>query len=185
MNFPLLFLPSSFVPLVVCVMVLPSLEMTVRPVTWYFPPVFLLSNVKVLASICFIEVVSQGAPVTGYSLPSYLTVPPPLMGVPSCRSPVTVVLTPTSDASFTIVRLLTGFLLGVVDVDLATFLFQVPIELSAPYIAMVVIATPTISFAMIFRIVLALLFNIRLVAPTASPQSTGCPSYHSRAGSTG
>src|SRR5437867_2355845 len=127
MNFPLLFLPSSFVLLVVVVMVLPSLEKTVRPVTWYFPPVFLLLNVKVLAFICFTEIISQGAPVTAYSLPSYLTELPPLMGVPSCRSPVTVVLTPPSDASYTNVRLLIGFLIGGVDADLATCRLQVPI----------------------------------------------------------
>jgi hypothetical protein len=75
-------------------MVLPSLEMPVRPVTWYFPPVFFCSNVKVLASICLIEMVSQGAPVSGYSLPSYLAVNPPLIGAPSFRCPVTVSLTP-------------------------------------------------------------------------------------------
>ena len=53
----------------------------------------------------------------------------------------------------------TGFVPGVVVVDLATFLFQVPIELSAPYIAMVVIATPITSLATIFRIVLPLSFD--------------------------
>src|SRR5437867_10023957 len=90
MTFPLVVLPSESEPLVVVVMVLPSLEMTERPVLWNFPPAFLFSNVKVLASICFTEVVSQGAPVTGYSLPSYLTVELELIAVPSCRSPVTV-----------------------------------------------------------------------------------------------
>jgi hypothetical protein len=33
----------------VIVKVLPSLEMTVRPVVWYFPPVFFCSVVNVLA----------------------------------------------------------------------------------------------------------------------------------------
>ncbi len=74
MYVPLVGLPSALVPLVVSVMVLPSFDMTVRPVVWYFPPVFFTSGVKVLASICLIEMVSQVAPVAGYSLPSYLAV---------------------------------------------------------------------------------------------------------------
>jgi hypothetical protein len=43
-------LPSASVPFDVFVMVLPSLLMTVLPVVWYFPPVFLVSLVKVFAS---------------------------------------------------------------------------------------------------------------------------------------
>src|SRR6266550_5397918 len=66
--------PSAFVPLVVRVMVFPSLEMTVRPLLWYFPPVFFVSLVKVFAFDCFMEIVSHGAPVTGCSLPSYFAV---------------------------------------------------------------------------------------------------------------
>src|SRR5437773_3284927 len=66
--------PSALVPLVVSVIVLPSLEMTVRPLLWYFPPVFLVSLVNVFAFICLMEIVSQGAPVTGCSLPSYFAV---------------------------------------------------------------------------------------------------------------
>src|SRR5437879_6764231 len=66
--------PSALVPLVVSVMVLPSFEMTVLPFVWYFVPVFFVSLVNVFASICLIEMVSQGAPVTGLSFPSYLAV---------------------------------------------------------------------------------------------------------------
>src|ERR1035438_8124207 len=68
MAVPLIGLPSASVPLVVVVIVLPSFDMTVRPAEWYFPPVFFTSTVKVLAFICFMEMVSQGAPVAGYSL---------------------------------------------------------------------------------------------------------------------
>jgi hypothetical protein len=67
-------LPSALLPLLVSVKVLPSLEMTVQPMVWYFPPVFFVSVVNVLASICLIEMVSHGASVTGYSFPSYFAV---------------------------------------------------------------------------------------------------------------
>ena len=66
-------LPSVSVPEEVWVMVLPSLEMTVRPVTWYLPPVFFTSQLVVFASIRLTEMVSNDAPVTGYSLPSEVT----------------------------------------------------------------------------------------------------------------
>src|ERR1039457_7521197 len=39
-------LPSTSVPLAAWVRVLPSLEMTFVPVTWYFPPVFFTSDRK-------------------------------------------------------------------------------------------------------------------------------------------
>src|SRR6266481_3322517 len=49
-------LPSAFVPLPVCVKVLPSLEMTFCPVAWYFPPVFFTSQLVVFASIRLTEI---------------------------------------------------------------------------------------------------------------------------------
>src|ERR1017187_6265648 len=65
-------LPSASVPLEVCVNVLPSFEMTVRPVKWYFAPVFLTSQLVVFASIRLTEMVSNGPPVAADSFPSYL-----------------------------------------------------------------------------------------------------------------
>ena len=56
-------LPSALVPLAVCVSVLPSLEMTFFPVTWYFPPVFFTSQLVVFASIRLTEILSNGSPV--------------------------------------------------------------------------------------------------------------------------
>ena len=67
-------LPAASVPVEVCVRVLPSLEMTVRPVMWYFPPVLRTSQFTVFASIRLTEMVSNCPPVAGYSLPSYLKV---------------------------------------------------------------------------------------------------------------
>src|ERR1035438_8191661 len=140
MAVPLTGLPSASVPSLVIVMVLPSSDMTCRPRTWNFPPVFLSSNVQVLASICLAVTVSQGAPVIGYSLPSYLTVELKPIAVPSFSCPAMVTFTPSSTASYTMERLVTGFVLGGVRLDFAEFNFQVPIELSA-------------SFAMTFGIV--------------------------------
>jgi len=66
--------PSALVPLEATVMVLPSFEITVRLVELYAPPAFLAVLVKVFASTCVMATVSHGAPVTGYSFPSYLAV---------------------------------------------------------------------------------------------------------------
>src|SRR3954453_19264250 len=48
--------PSPFVPFVVVVIVLPSLETTVRPVALYCPPVFFRVSVKVLAFSCLMAI---------------------------------------------------------------------------------------------------------------------------------
>ena len=133
-------LPSALVPLVVVVIVLPPFETTVRPVTLYDPPVFLRSSVRVLAFTCLIAIVSyvKLLPVTLTSVPSYFAVYVALIG-PFVRSPVVVTFTPPSDASLVMVRLFTGIGAGVY-VDFATLSFQVPMVLSAPKAATVVIA---------------------------------------------
>src|ERR1035441_333107 len=61
-------------------------------------------------------------------------------------------ITPPSTASFTMVRLVSGFVAGGVDLDVSIFRFQVPIELSAPNMAIDVIAVPINSLAIRFRI---------------------------------
>src|ERR1022692_4076036 len=71
--------------------------------------------------------------------------------VPSARSPVFVTFTPPLDASRTVVRLFNGNGAGVY-VDLATFSFQVPMVLSAPKAATVVIARARITVLRIVRI---------------------------------
>src|SRR5215472_14759337 len=83
------------------------------------------------------------------------------MAVPSILSPVVVTFTPPSDASRTVVRLLIGFAVEV-DLDLATFRFHVPSELSAPSIPMTVIATPIANRVKIFRIALPSLRSLKL-----------------------
>src|ERR1035437_1201043 len=98
------------------------------------------------------ESVSNGPPVTGYSLPSYLMVKLKLTTVPSFISPVLVTFIPPSGvASRTSVWLLIGLVLVVL--DLAALYFQVPAILSAPNIPMAVMATPIASFATMLRIV--------------------------------
>jgi len=92
MNFPLLFLPRRRCPLR-SRHGLAIFGNDRRPVIWYFRSLPCLKRESVSIYL-LLKVVSQGAPVAGYSLPSYLTELPPLMEVPSCRSPVTVVFDP-------------------------------------------------------------------------------------------
>src|SRR5438876_11274742 len=73
------------------------------------------------------------------------------MAVPSILSPVVVTFTPPSDASRTVLRLLT--VLGPLPVLLSTLRFQVPSELSAPKTPIAVIATPITNFAKMLCIV--------------------------------
>src|SRR5439155_7154355 len=87
------------------------------------------------------------------------------MGVPSIFSPVAVTFTPPSDASRTVVRLLT--VLGLLPFVLSMLRFHVPSELSTPNSPIVVIATPITNFAKMFCIVLfpsVLLLNFWEVA---------------------
>src|ERR1035437_4683346 len=95
--------------------------------------------------------ISHGAPVTLVSLPSYLTVTVELIGVPSAWTPVVVALAPPSIASRVLVRLLMGIGAGVY-FDFATARFQVPMVLSAPNAATVVIARAIIALVRIVRI---------------------------------
>src|SRR6266566_4655482 len=80
------------------------------------------------------------------------------MGVPSIFSPVVVTFTPPSDASRTVVRLLT--VLGPLPVLLSVFRFHVPSELSAPKIPIAVIATPITNFAKMLFIVFLFSFLV-------------------------
>src|SRR4051812_47009567 len=77
------------------------------------------------------------------------------MAVPSGASPVTVTFTPLSEASLKTVKLLTGTAPGL-NFDCSMFSFQVPIVLSAPSAAIVVIARPIINLVKIVRIFLLL-----------------------------
>src|SRR6266478_8993416 len=87
------------------------------------------------------------------------------MGVPSILSPGVVTFTPPSDASRTVVSLLT--VLGPLPVLLSVFRFHVPSELSAPKIPIAVIATPITNLAKMLCIVFfpsLLLLNFSEVA---------------------
>lgn len=85
--------------MVFIVIVFPSPEICIRAFERHLLVVDLLCHSNVFASICLISVLSQGAPVTGYSLPSYFTVNSALIGLPSFREPVAVSFTPPSTAS--------------------------------------------------------------------------------------
>src|SRR5713226_2467402 len=80
------------------------------------------------------------------------------MGVPSMFSPVVVTFTPPSDASRTVVRLLT--VLGLLLLLFSMLRFHVPSELSAPKTPIAVIAIPITNLAKILRIVQFSLFTL-------------------------
>ena len=115
--------------------------MTVRPFEWYFPPVFLVSPCERVRIYLFD---GDGVPRCSgdgifFARRIWRVL---LMGVPSTFSPVLVTLTPPSDASRTVVRLLT--VLGLLPLVLSKLRFHVPSELSAPNIPIAVIATAII-----------------------------------------
>ena len=74
-NMPLDGFPSVLTPTAVVVIVLPSVEIRVRTIDSNDAPVFRRLSVSVLASICLVETVPNGAPVpgTGCSVPSRIS----------------------------------------------------------------------------------------------------------------
>src|SRR3954451_22682285 len=95
------------------------------------------------------EILSHDAPITGYSFPSYFAVKVLLIAPLSFLTPDTVCLTPPAEGSFTRVKLVIGFEIGVLTFDLAMLRLQVPSELSAPNIPIAVMAVPIASLARI------------------------------------
>lgn len=140
-NMPLDGFPSALTPTAVAVIVLPSVEIRVRTVDSNEAPVFRRLSVSVLASICLLETVSNGASVrgTGCSEPSRISLYVKLICLPSARPTLVVALTPSAKASRTIVTLLNGIGAGVY-ADLLMFSFHVPSELSAPNATMLATA---------------------------------------------